>query len=128
MNSISSQPIVAPDIVNNKTEHANRTFEKWSGLLTKKIISKRLGISYDVSIKAMPHRKTSYSSNKILLPMYGKEYTNYQENFSTSHSTKLRQLSRLNRFKNRIFCTNTKSPATSSNSKKSSMFKHHSLL
>ena len=131
--SVSTKPIIpkpvsSHNIVNNKIEHANRTFAKWTGSLTKKIFSNRLGISYDTSIKAVSHRELFYSSDNIPSPMYGKAFDNYQEKFSNSNSTKIRQTSRLNRLKNRVFRTNTTNPATNSRKKKSLMEKRHTLL
>src|SRR5581483_7855358 len=129
MNSIDSKQVSSHNNINNKIEHANHTFAKWTGSLNKKTFSKRLGISYDTSIKAVSHRKLFFSPDNIPSPMYGKAFDNYQENFSSHNSTKLRQVSRLNRLKNRVFRTNTTNPATNSRTKeKALMEKRHILL
>ena len=102
-NSFDSSQISSHKDINNKIEHANRTFAKWTGSLNKKIFSNRLGISYDTSIRAVSHRKLLFSPDNIPSPMYVKAFDNYQENFSIYDRTKLRQVSRLNRLKNRVF-------------------------
>ena len=127
-NSIDSKQVSSHNNINNKIEHANHTFAKWTGSLNKKTFSKRLGISYDTSIKAVSHRKLFFSPDNIPSPMYGKAFDNYQENFSSHNSTKLRQISRLNRLKNRVFRINTTNPAVNSRKKKSLMEKCHTLL
>src|SRR5581483_1097541 len=117
-NYIDSKQVSSHNNINNKIEHANRTFAKWTGSLNKKVFSNRLGILYDTSIKAVSHRKLFYSPDNIPSPMYGKAFDNYQENFSTNNNTKLRQISRLNRLKNHVFCNNTTNLTINSRKKK----------
>ncbi|PKK67416.1 hypothetical protein RhiirC2_714136 [Rhizophagus irregularis] len=88
------------DFTNNKSSHANLLYYRWLNGKSKRITSRRLGISYDSNIHARdPSTKLKVNNRH----MYRKRLSNFQYNLSPNLRTQKHQDIRFKRTCRRIF-------------------------
>ncbi|CAB4389861.1 unnamed protein product [Rhizophagus irregularis] len=92
--------LTSTDFINNKSSHANLLYYRWLNGKSKRITSRRLGISYDSNIHARdPSTKLKVNNRH----MYRKRLSNFQYNLSPNIRTQKHQDIRFKRTCRRIF-------------------------
>ncbi|EXX53209.1 uncharacterized protein OCT59_025478 [Rhizophagus irregularis] len=97
---IQNPATTSTDFVNNKASHANLLYYRWLDSKTKRITSRRLGISYDSNIHARDSLSITKRDNRH---MYRKSLSNFKYDLSPNLRTQKQQEICFKRTCHRVF-------------------------